>query len=58
MLFRSAASSRAERSFGVLGMRERAEVLGGSFHIAGAPGAGTTVEATIPAFGNVTGGAS
>lgn len=52
------ADSRAVRSFGVLGMRERTQVLGGSFHITGAAGAGTTVEATIPAFGNVTGSAS
>ena len=52
------AGHRAERSFGVLGMRERAEVLGGSFRIVGTPAAGTTVEATIPAFGNITGGAT
>lgn len=41
------------RSFGVLGMRERAYVLGGSFAIDSTPGKGTRVTATIPAFGNV-----
>jgi len=35
-------------SLGVLGMRERALVLGGSVTIAGTPGAGTTVVARIP----------
>jgi signal transduction histidine kinase len=35
--------------FGVLGMRERAEALGGSLTIARRPGGGTVVEARLPA---------
>ncbi len=51
-------TAREGRALGVLGMRERAYVLGGSFTITSNPGAGTTVEATIPAFGNVRAQAS
>ncbi len=36
------------RGLGVLGMRERAELLGGSLKIESAPGAGTTVWARVP----------
>ena len=36
-------------SIGLLGMRERARLLGGRVTIAGAPGRGTTVMVTIPA---------
>lgn len=36
------------KSFGILGMRERALLLGGEFHIAGAPGEGTKVILDIP----------
>jgi signal transduction histidine kinase len=36
------------RSIGLAGMRERAQLLGGSFSIAGAAGAGTTVRVQIP----------
>lgn len=49
----SEVDQRKARSFGLLGMRERAYVLGGGFSIRGKPGKGTTVEATIPAFGTV-----
>jgi signal transduction histidine kinase len=35
-------------SFGLLGMRERATLLGGTLTIKGLPGRGTTVTATIP----------
>ena len=35
-------------SFGLLNMRERAELLGGSFRIVSTPGGGTTVEVEIP----------
>jgi two-component system, NarL family, sensor histidine kinase UhpB len=35
-------------SLGLLGMRERAVLLGGDFHIEGAPGKGTTVRVSIP----------
>ena len=44
---------RKARSFGVLGMRERAYVLGGAFSVRSESSKGTTVEATIPAFGTV-----
>src|SRR5687768_9709416 len=36
------------RSIGVLGMRERAKLLGGEFTVNGAPGEGTTVHVRIP----------
>ena len=36
------------RSLGLLGMRERTELLGGAFDIRGAPGEGTTVRVRIP----------
>ncbi|OGO40616.1 MAG: hypothetical protein A2Z03_08365 [Chloroflexi bacterium RBG_16_56_8] len=35
-------------SLGLLGMRERAELLGGAFDIRGVPGEGTTVTVSIP----------
>ena len=47
------ADQRKARSFGLLGMRERAYVLGGEFSIHSVIGQGATVEATIPAFGTV-----
>ena len=36
------------RSLGLLGMRERAAILGGQVNISSAPGKGTTVAAWIP----------
>ena len=39
----------APRSFGLRGMRERAALLGGHFHVVGAPGVGTTATVSIPA---------
>ena len=39
----------APHSFGLRGMRERAALLGGHFHIVGAPGVGTTATVSIPA---------
>jgi signal transduction histidine kinase len=39
------------RSYGVMGMRERARAFGGRVTISGAPGEGTTVEATLPLEG-------
>jgi two-component system sensor histidine kinase UhpB len=36
------------RSFGVIGMRERARALGGTLTITSAPGKGTIVEAVLP----------
>jgi signal transduction histidine kinase len=35
--------------FGLIGMRERAELAGGTLELRSAPGAGTTIVATIPA---------
>ena len=52
---------RKFRSFGLLGMRERAYVLGGDFKVSRAPLGGTLIEAVIPAFGttsSMTGGAA
>ncbi len=40
--------------FGLMGMRERATLLGGSFHVNTAPGEGTQVTAHIPAQPSVT----
>jgi len=34
--------------FGLYGMRDRAQILGGSFHITSAPGTGTTVRVFLP----------
>ena len=42
------AAPSAAGHFGLLGMRERAEKLGGALHIRSAPGAGTTIEVTVP----------
>ncbi len=36
------------RSFGLLGIRERAYILGGEVRIASAPGHGTSIEVTVP----------
>jgi len=48
-----AALEPARQPFGLLGMRERVAVLGGSVDVASEPGRGTVVEARIPL---VTGG--
>lgn len=40
--------ARHGHAFGLLGMRERVELLGGRFDIASAPGQGTTVQAELP----------
>jgi signal transduction histidine kinase len=45
--FAPGAASGGE-SFGLINMRERVEALGGTFRLASAPGAGTTVEARVP----------
>ena len=34
--------------FGLLGMRERAALLGGTLHVESTPGEGTTVSVSIP----------
>ena len=40
--------TKARNSFGLLGMRERARLLGGTFEIEGAQGKGTTLTVRIP----------
>jgi len=42
------ARSIASRRLGLVSMRERVEVVGGTFEIMSAPGRGTTVRATVP----------
>ena len=46
--FDPAAALRAGRSRGLMGMRERAKLLGGELRINSAPGQSTTVTAVIP----------
>jgi len=43
--------ARGRKRLGLLGMRERVEMVGGNFTIESAPGRGTTIHAQIP-FGN------
>jgi signal transduction histidine kinase len=42
------AGPRSGQSFGLTGMRERTESLGGTFAISSAPSVGTTIEVTLP----------
>jgi len=44
----TAASAEANGHFGLVGMRERAEAVGGRLVVTSAPHGGTTIEATIP----------
>jgi PAS domain S-box-containing protein len=44
----SALTSTGSKRLGLLGMRERLEMVGGSINIESAPGAGTTIQAVIP----------
>lgn len=44
----AALASRGRPSLGLLGMRERAELLGGQFSVAAAPGGGTLVQISVP----------
>jgi two-component system, NarL family, sensor histidine kinase DegS len=46
--FESAANSRAEVSSGLVGIRERAAIIGASLDVASAPGQGTRLTLTIP----------
>ena len=48
----SEAQVRDPRSIGLLGMRERAALIGGVFSIAGHPGKGTVVSVTVSLEGN------
>ena len=45
---RAAAASGADRGLGLVGMRERAELIGGTCEIESSPGAGTTVFVRVP----------
>jgi signal transduction histidine kinase len=49
-------SSHAERYLGLLGMQERAALVGGTLHLESAPGKGTTVFVRIPLAPNEDGG--
>jgi two-component system sensor histidine kinase DegS len=40
--------SRRNKRLGLIGMRERVEMIGGTFNVTSAPGSGTTVSARIP----------
>jgi signal transduction histidine kinase len=40
--------SRRNKRLGLIGMRERVEMVGGTFHVDSAPGRGTTVSARLP----------
>jgi signal transduction histidine kinase len=40
--------AKANRSMGLLGMRERVEMVGGSFNIVSSPGKGTSIETRVP----------
>jgi signal transduction histidine kinase len=44
-------SFSAPRGWGLAGMRERVESLGGEFHLSSSPGWGTTIEAVVPLNG-------
>ncbi|MBN2560390.1 MAG: histidine kinase, partial [Phycisphaerae bacterium] len=46
-------ANKRRRRLGLLGMRERAEMVGGTLDIESTPGKGTTVQARIPLRNNV-----
>jgi PAS domain S-box-containing protein len=48
----STGEIEGQRSFGIIGMKERARALGGRLDLIGSPGKGTSVRLTIPAGGN------
>jgi signal transduction histidine kinase len=41
-------------SFGLVGIEERINILGGTFEVTSSPGAGTTVHVSVPAYGAST----
>ncbi|CAG0985575.1 partial serine/threonine-protein kinase RsbT, partial [Gammaproteobacteria bacterium] len=43
-----AAAVEGHQALGILGMRERVHLLGGSFRIEGEPGRGTTIRVEVP----------
>jgi PAS domain S-box-containing protein len=42
------AERAARKTLGLLGMKERTQMMGGVYHISGAPGKGTLVEVVVP----------
>ena len=40
--------AKRSKRLGLLGMRERVEMVGGNFSVESAPGKGTTIQAQIP----------
>ncbi|CAN5761400.1 GAF domain-containing sensor histidine kinase [soil metagenome] len=46
--------NRPETSFGLLGMSERADLIGGHFSMASSPNGGSTIEVTLPTESRVT----
>jgi two-component system, NarL family, sensor histidine kinase DegS len=50
---RGVLSGKRRKGLGLLGMRERVEMVGGRFAVESSPGKGTTIRAEIP-FGNGT----
>jgi signal transduction histidine kinase len=48
--------SKKNKRLGLLGMRERLEMVGGRFNVTSAPGRGTTVLAKIPLLDHKPGG--
>ncbi|TDE19244.1 GAF domain-containing sensor histidine kinase [Actinomadura sp. 6K520] len=57
-VLRQGGRGRRPDSYGLRGMRERAELLGGRVTVTSRPSAGTTVEAVIPIPGRHRGGVS
>jgi len=47
----TAAGAEDRHSYGLVGMRERAELIGASLHLVSRPGTGTTVECLVPRGG-------
>ena len=50
--------AKKSKRLGLLGMRERVEMVGGNFTVKSAPGKGTTVLAQIPLIDRTSGGES
>jgi two-component system sensor histidine kinase UhpB len=53
----SAANDQKRNSFGIIGMRERANGLGGTMNFSSIPGKGTCVEVVLPVKPVVSAGA-
>ena len=48
--------AKKNNRLGLLGMRERLEMVGGNFSVKSAPGKGTTIQAQIPLANDARGG--